>query len=61
MARASKLFAGSRFALDEHGRIGGRHGLNLAQHVAQAGAFAHDVVEAVLEVDLFFEILFFLV
>ncbi len=55
-----QLFAGSGFALDKHGRIGRRHGLNLPQHVAQAGALAHDVVEAVLEIDLFFEILFFL-
>ena len=55
-----QLLAGSGFALDEHGGVGGRHGLNLAQHVAQAGAFAHDVFKAVLEVDFIFEILLFL-
>ena len=55
-----QFLAGSRLALDQHGGIGGRDGLNLAQHVAQAGAFAHDVVEAVLEIDLFFEILLLL-
>ena len=55
-----KLFAGSGFALDEHGGIGWRDGCNLAQYIAQARAFAHDVVEPVFDVDLVFEIVFFL-
>jgi len=33
---------------------------NLAQHVAQARAFAHDVFETMVEIDLVFEILLFL-
>jgi hypothetical protein len=56
-----QLFAGSGLALDEHGGVGGRDGFNLAQHVAQAGAFAHDVFKTVVEIDLVFEILLFLV
>ena len=55
-----QFFAGSGFALDEDGGIGGRNGLNLPQHIAQAGAFAHDVVETVFDIDLVFEILLFL-
>ncbi len=54
-----QLLAGSRLALDQHGGIGRGHRLNLAQHVAQARALAHDVVEAVLDIDLFFEIFLF--
>ncbi len=55
-----QFLAGAGLALDEHGRIGGRHGFNLLEHLAQARALAHDVFEAILEVDLFFEILLLL-
>ena len=55
-----QLFAGSGFALDEDRCIGWRNSLDLPQHIAQARAFAHDVVEPVFDVDLFFKILLFL-
>jgi len=56
-----QLFASSGFALNKDCRVGGRHGLNLPQYITQAGAFAHNVVEAVLEVDLIFKVVLFLV
>ena len=59
-----ELFAGAGFALDEHGRVGGRDDLDLLEHVLQRRAVADDFLEVVLaanfvlEVQLFFVELF---
>src|SRR5215469_12784391 len=55
-----QFLAGAGFALDEHGGVSGRDGFDLAEHLAKAGAFAHDVFKAVFEVDLLFEVLLLL-
>jgi hypothetical protein len=55
-----QFLSGPRFTLDEDGGSGWGHGLNLLEDVAQAGAFADDILKSVLEVDFFFEVQFFL-
>jgi hypothetical protein len=55
-----KLFAGTSLALDENGCVGGRHGLDLLEHLAQAATLTNDVFKAVLEIDFLLEVLLFL-
>src|SRR5713101_9374635 len=47
-----QLLARSRLTGDEHGRIGGRHLLHLAEQGAQGGAAPDYLLEIVLPVDL---------
>ena len=51
-----QFLAGAGFAVDQHGGIGGRHGLHLLQHAAQRLALADDLFELQLAADFVFEI-----
>ena len=42
-----QLLAGAAFTLNQHGRIGRRHGLHVAQHALQRLAVAYDLLEIV--------------
>ena len=55
-----QLLAGSRFTLDQHRCIGGRNRFNIPQHMPQACAFPHLVLETMLHVQFVFEILLLL-
>ena len=51
-----QFLAGAGFAVDQHGGIGGRHGLHLLQNGLQRAALADDLLEAVVGADLVFEV-----
>ena len=53
------LFAGARFALDEHGAFRGRHLLGEPEHVAEQPGFAEwfDLTGALAAADFLFELL----
>ena len=55
-----QLLAGSGLSLNENGGVGGRHGFNLLEDAAQAGALAHNVLEAVFKIDFVLEVLLLL-
>ena len=56
-----QLLAGARLSLDQHCGVGGGYRFDLLQYLAQAGALAHDVLEAILQADLFLEVFLLLV
>ena len=51
-----QLLAGAGFAVNEHGRIGRRDGLDLLQHLPERRALADDLLEVELGADLVFEV-----
>ena len=51
-----EFLAGARLALDQHGGIGGGHGLHLAEDALERRAFADDLLEVVLGADFLFEV-----
>ena len=51
-----QFLAGAGFAVDQHGGIGGRHGLQLLEGGFQRAALADDLLEAVVGADLVFEV-----
>ena len=55
-----QFLAGAGFAVDQHGGIGGRHGLHLLEHGLQRAALADDFLEAVVGADLVFQVDLFL-
>ena len=55
-----QFFARARLALDQHRCVSRRHSLNLLKHLAQACAFANNVLKTVLKVDFFLQILLLL-
>src|SRR2546427_6537881 len=55
-----QLFPRPRLAVDQHGRIRGRHGLGVLQHAAQHGALPDDLFEVALGANLVSQIHAFL-
>ena len=51
-----QFFSGSSLALDQYRCVRGRDRLNLLQYLAQSPAFANNVLESILEIDLILEI-----
>ena len=51
-----QLLARPGFAEDQHRGVGGRHGLHLAQRLAESRAVADDLAEVALAADLILEV-----
>src|SRR5207244_1086094 len=55
-----QFLPGSGLAIDQYGRIGRRHGLDLLQQTPQGGASADNLLEVQLAADFIFQVNFFL-